>query len=146
MQRIGVVSGRVVTVTHTSGEGRATSYRVERLDDGGVRRTVTAVGDPSTTADDQVTTTLAGTDGVTTVTRPDGTVTRTSFPEYFSISITLDLRCEYPCPRHGNPGLPYPLYRVDSPLIGHHRPGDSTSPHITITFRSFHEHWHSSTR
>jgi RHS repeat-associated protein len=70
-----VSAGGVVTVTRTSNAGRVTTYRVERTEDGGLKRTVTAVGDPSTTEDDRVTTTVVDTAGVTTVTRPDGTQT-----------------------------------------------------------------------
>ena len=57
----------VVTVTRKSGQGRSTVYRVEALKSGLVKRSVTDGGGATTT-------TLVGTDGVVTVTRPDGTV------------------------------------------------------------------------
>ena len=60
-------AGDAVTVTRTTGEGRKTIYRVEKLKTGEIKRSVTD-GEGATTN------TLIGTDGVVTVTRPDGTV------------------------------------------------------------------------
>ena len=55
-----------MTVTRRSGEGRTTTYRVERTADGAIKRTVTD-------GDGRATMTVIGNDGVITVTRPDGT-------------------------------------------------------------------------
>jgi RHS repeat-associated protein len=60
-------SGDVVTVVRRSAEGRTTTYRVQPLESGEIERSVTD-------GEGAKTTTLVGTDGVVTVTRPDGTV------------------------------------------------------------------------
>src|SRR4051812_26071168 len=62
------VSGNTVTVARRSGEGRTTTYRIERTADGAIKRTVTD-------GEGNATVTLTGNDGVTTVTQPDGTKT-----------------------------------------------------------------------
>ena len=54
-----------MTVERRSGENRPVVYRTERTADGSIKRTVTSGG--------AATVTVTGNDGVTTVTRPDGT-------------------------------------------------------------------------
>ncbi|WP_084284650.1 NHL domain-containing protein [Solirubrobacter soli] len=60
-------NGDIVTVVRRSAEGRTTTYRVEPRKSGEIERSVTDGKGAKTT-------TLVGTDGVVTVTRPDGTV------------------------------------------------------------------------
>ena len=61
------VAGGVTTVVHATGENRKTTYKVERTNDGSIKRSVA-------NETGQTTVTVVGNDGVTTVTRPDGTV------------------------------------------------------------------------
>ena len=60
------VQGKVTTVTLRTGEGRTKTYRTERTGDETIKRTITDGEGLSTV-------TLAGADGTSTTTRPDGT-------------------------------------------------------------------------
>ena len=60
------VQGKVTTVTLRSAEGRTKTYRTERTGDDTIKRTITDGSGLSTV-------TLAGADGTSTTTRPDGT-------------------------------------------------------------------------
>lgn len=64
-------NGITGTVTMTSGEGRATSYQIEPLTTGDQRRT-------NTWPDQTKTVSLRGQNGITTTTRPDGSVLTTA--------------------------------------------------------------------